>query len=509
MAMIRRVVAAVGSAAAFAALLLGLARFVILPWAEPFAVGLTVAAVVGVVAVTLWRRPATLRTALEVDQRLGGRDQISTAVELLGHSQRSTFEERQIQRAASWAEARDLAGFGSLLPNRTLIWLSAVAVAAAFALAIPASSADAKQAQREEIQDILDASAQELEAEAEDLADEELAERLREAAEELRRAEDLDDALNQLGDARQELARLDDPEALPLNTALRGLDERLRQEPIGEGDDAASQLEDLKDRLDSLSDTERAAAADQLTELADELGASAPGIADALADIANGLEGIGDPAEAIDGALQEIAEAGDRVARAGDLSDARGAVRDVQQNVADARNAQGQPGDGQGQGDGQGDGQGQGQGQGDGQGQGQGQGQGDGQGQGQGQGGGGGGSGQGADNPNPVDGGVGGPNNQGQGTGDNDVVRDPNRATVFDPLDFDRGDETRIDFNTADPSGEVQGSTQGEGLQNLPLVPFTDRYADYQLQALDALDRMSIPGSLQDIVRNYFTELAQ
>ena len=54
----------------------------------------------------------------------------------------------------------------------------------------------------------------------------------------------------------------------------------------------------------------------------------------------------------------------------------------------------------------------------------------------------------------------------------------------------------------------MQGRTEGTGLENLPLVPYADRYAAYQQTALDALDRMAIPTSLQDLVRVYFTELS-
>lgn len=494
MDLLRRLAAAVGVVAAAGALLLGIARQVVITWAEPAVVVAGIVVVLGVVAFTLARPPTATVAALEIDQRLDGKDQVSTALELVRRDPPSDMERRQISRSASWAESRSMEGFGSVAPSRRLVVLGVVALVAAFALAVPASSADAKQAEREEIADTLDAIASQLETEAEQLHDKEVADALRETAEKLRDAEDLDDAVERLGDARQDLAEQRDAEALALKTALSGLDERLRQNPIGEGDDAASQLQDLRDSASGLTEAERAARAAALADLAEQLGAAAPDLAGALQDVADALEGGGDPAQAIDGALGELGDAAARVGRAGDLANAGAAVRDAQNAAAGARDARG-GGDGDGSGDGSGSGTGSGTGTGTG------------TGSGTGSGGGGGGSGTGADNPDPVDGGIGGPNQLQPGQGDNDIVRDPVRSNVLDPVGFERGDEHRIDFDTLDPTGSVRGRAQGEGVENLPLVPYTDRFAEYQRQALGALDRMAIAGSLQDIVRDYFTEL--
>ncbi|NNF68734.1 MAG: hypothetical protein HKN01_03100, partial [Acidimicrobiia bacterium] len=200
----RRVIAVVGIVATFGALLLGIARRVIMPWAEPAVIVAVIGAVLVVFAWTLIRPPSRRRIALEVDQRLGGRDQISTAVELSERERRSAIENRQISRAASWAEARSLDGFGKLLPGWRVIALSVLAVGAAIALAVPASPADAALEDRQEIEEILDAQAVILEEAAEEAATEDIAERLREAAEELREAGSLDEAERLLGDTRQE-----------------------------------------------------------------------------------------------------------------------------------------------------------------------------------------------------------------------------------------------------------------------------------------------------------------
>jgi len=86
-------------------------------------------------------------------------------------------------------------------------------------------------------------------------------------------------------------------------------------------------------------------------------------------------------------------------------------------------------------------------------------------------------------------------------------VADPSRGAIFDPAPGAHGEEERVDLDTSDPTGEARGRTIGEGLLNTPLIPYADRYLEYQRQALDALDRMTVPPSMQDLVRLYFTEL--
>jgi hypothetical protein len=48
---------------------------------------------------------------------------------------------------------------------------------------------------------------------------------------------------------------------------------------------------------------------------------------------------------------------------------------------------------------------------------------------------------------------------------------------------------------------------EGEGIRNVPLAPYTERFAEYQSAALEALDRLTVPPALRDLVRTYFTEL--
>lgn len=63
-------------------------------------------------------------------------------------------------------------------------------------------------------------------------------------------------------------------------------------------------------------------------------------------------------------------------------------------------------------------------------------------------------------------------------------------------------------FGVENPDGTITGKAEGEGGQaNVPLAPYTDRYADYQRTANDSLETLSIPASLKDLIRTYFTEL--
>lgn len=114
-------------------------------------------------------------------------------------------------------------------------------------------------------------------------------------------------------------------------------------------------------------------------------------------------------------------------------------------------------------------------------------------------------SGGGGNALGPVSGGQG----QGRvssGAGDQDAPEPVGRSSVFDPPDFQRGDEVRVDLQGLDP-GEVEGRLEGEGLRNLPLAPYTDGYAEYRRQALEALDTLAIPAAQRELVMTYFTVL--
>jgi hypothetical protein len=94
------------------------------------------------------------------------------------------------------------------------------------------------------------------------------------------------------------------------------------------------------------------------------------------------------------------------------------------------------------------------------------------------------------------------------GQGDDDPDHPPARASVFDPIGRPLGARERIDLPPAGGEGEVKGTTDGRGgVHNLPLLPYQSRFAEYRDTALGSLDSLSIPGSVRDVVRNYFTLL--
>jgi hypothetical protein len=95
----------------------------------------------------------------------------------------------------------------------------------------------------------------------------------------------------------------------------------------------------------------------------------------------------------------------------------------------------------------------------------------------------------------------------GSGSGDHDPARDPARSQVFDPVEGGLGDEVRVEVTGGNTPGEPIGTVTGQGIENLPLQSYVDRYADYRDHALDSLDRMVIPQNLAELVRQYFTEL--
>jgi hypothetical protein len=82
----------------------------------------------------------------------------------------------------------------------------------------------------------------------------------------------------------------------------------------------------------------------------------------------------------------------------------------------------------------------------------------------------------------------------------------PERSTVFDPIVSGLGEEVRVDIE-GEGDGETRGTVEGQGLENLPLVPYADRFAEYRQTALDALSSSGIPAQSQNLVRDYFLEL--
>lgn len=146
---LRLAVTLLGLAAVLSAILVGIARFVVIPWAEPFALALWAASLIVALILALIRRASPVKAALAVDRRLGGFDRVSTALELSSRVDHSIDERRQLADAEAWSKGRSLDGFGTVWPRRPLPQLVAVALAATLVMALVPSSADVAFARRQ------------------------------------------------------------------------------------------------------------------------------------------------------------------------------------------------------------------------------------------------------------------------------------------------------------------------------------------------------------------------
>ncbi|MDQ3500982.1 MAG: hypothetical protein M3488_08430, partial [Actinomycetota bacterium] len=280
--LLQTILVAVGVAAALASILVGVARYTVIPWAEPVAFGVIGLAVLVGVGLALWRRSSPAGAALSVDRRLGGFDRISTALELGALDERHEYEDLQLRAADVWASGRSLDGLVRVVPRGWLPRLVIVALAATLLMALVPSAADValaeRRAQQQLIQDEIDRLT---EAAAE--ATPEVKETLEALLAELAQAETLEQAVAALGEARQELASQADPAELAQRTALAGLERRLQQNPLATGASAAEQLRNLAAGLANASPAEMAAAAAELSARAEDLAGIDQELSDALA----------------------------------------------------------------------------------------------------------------------------------------------------------------------------------------------------------------------------------
>jgi hypothetical protein len=56
-------------------------------------------------------------------------------------------------------------------------------------------------------------------------------------------------------------------------------------------------------------------------------------------------------------------------------------------------------------------------------------------------------------------------------------------------------------------AGDIAGTTSGAGIKNLAIAPYADHFSQYRRTALESLDRLTVPSSVADLVRDYFTRL--
>ena len=241
---IHRSIALIGAAAGLAAVVVAVGRFVVLPWAEPVAAGLVIASLLAALVISLILRASPGKAALAVDRRLGGYDRVATALELanradLGRADLGPEEVRQLQSAETWSHGRDLDGFGRIFPRGPLPLLAIGALLATLVMALVPSSADVALAQQRAEQQMIAEEIERLEEMAAE-APQEVRETLERLIEELAQAETLEQAISALGEGRQELAEQGDPAELARRTALAGLEQRLSQSPVSEGETAAS-----------------------------------------------------------------------------------------------------------------------------------------------------------------------------------------------------------------------------------------------------------------------------
>ncbi|MCQ3804902.1 MAG: hypothetical protein KTV45_12515 [Acidimicrobiia bacterium] len=502
-----------GIGATGAAAVWGVSRVVVFPWADGTAVAIIAVSILAALGWWAAHRPSSEEAALWADHRLGGEDRLATAWELSQLPWSSAAATRQGGAAGQWASAadpRDLRQeyLSGRMPRMLGIVLTAVLSAAVLAAA--PSVTDQALAESRVVREVVDREVEAIETMASE-SPEELARRLTELADQLGEAQTLEEALTELSTARLELEERLGPNRLAENTALQGLAARLSRLPGAQGEDPASQLEDLASSLGALSSAQRQAIAQELADRAtdfaginDELAAALEEAASALAeeglDPAAVADAVGQAAAQLSSAQQAAEAASFRAAAAARLDEAEARLRNARQGEGRPGSGEGQ-GSGQGQGDGSGQGQGQGQGEGSGQGQGQGQGQGSGQGQGQ-------GSGQGA---GAGGGGQTGASGVGAGTvsgvGDNDPARDPlYSSSIFEPPAAGLGEEVHVPMDGTEP-GEVVGSSRAPSVANAPLVPYTERFAEYRSAALESLQRQPLPSYLTEVVQSYFTEL--
>ncbi len=486
--MLTALTVAVAIGAAISSVLLAVARWQVVPWAEPFAVALVGGLMLVGSALALVRRPGSRHAAIEIDNRLESRDLVATALELSRREALSDEEVAQIRTSAAWSTGRSLRALGSVAPDRRVSLLAVLALGGALALALVPSVADVAEARQEAARQIIGEQVDQLEGSVPDLPPEEAA-RLEELLGELRDAETLEEALTEIAEARRLLAESQQDDTIARRTAQAGVERTLADEGAS-GATAAEQLDSLADQLGDLDGAERDSLGDALEQAAQDTAGIEPQLSGALQDAATAIR-LGEGADELTTASAAAASAAADLQSADAVDRAQAQLRDAQQALADAVAQQAA---GQGQGPGQSQGQSQGEGEGEGQGTG-------------GQGGAGGGGGSGANNQGQAPGGAGSGSDVPRG-GDNDPdpVVGPVRGSIADVGSVAAAEQIRVDME-GNEIGDIAGSLEGQGLRNLPLVPYSEQYTIYQQQALDSLETLAIPPSLSDVIRDYYKEL--
>jgi hypothetical protein len=475
-----------------------------------------------VILVTLFKPIQLVEVARRVDFRLGLKDRLSTAMWLNEpHDQipapfAVALVDRQQQDAAQSVMAENLGRVFAIRMDWRRLALAALIVFVGFILTAVPNPMDRLLAERqivaeetERIADDLDALAEEL-AQESDLSNPEIEaalEELQDLTEALRENPgDLEDALADISDLEQDLEqrigdRLDQRQA-----AMDALSQQLESLAQAEGlsqetaSDPSAALEELTQSIpsdpqamaQSLSNAATAAAQTGDTELAQ-----------ALAQLASALQS-GDEA-----AVQEAGEqAGESLSNSLDDLASQTAQQQLEAALQSARSqlTQRVAQAGAGQGESQGEGQGDGEGEGEGEGQGQSEGQGQGPGQGQGQPGGGGGTTADSLPGANSSGQAGEPEGEGQSAGTGELEGGDGQSSMGESTS---GEMVYVPGQDTG-QGEINIQEMGEeqpGSSSSALVPYQSVFPTYLQSTLSALEGSLIPPGLENYIRGYFTLL--
>jgi len=310
-------------------------------------------------AIMSWRlRPSLTDAARGADAELALRERLGTALELVVEPDAddplvAELAARQLADARSRLASADLrSAFRPRVERRPSV-AGGVALALLVVLIVWPNPQDSvlrdRQAARDASRDVaqrIEDVARDAEQQGADTPDprrDALIEQLRKLAQQLREGgDDRQDVLAKIGAVQEQLARLTDPQAAVKDAGLTQLAEQISKaatgkenaNPDGDPDQAAKDLEALKDQVKSMSSAQAAARAEALQRAAQGAASTQPEVAQRLAEAADALDKAartGDPQD------QQAAE--DALQRAADA--VRGAEQDrqLQRTVARAQSA--------------------------------------------------------------------------------------------------------------------------------------------------------------------------
>ena len=221
-----------------------LGRWLPWAWSDAAAVALLIVPVVGVVAWAMAKPIAPLVVARALDNATANHDAWSTAMEI---DRADPFAARVVQRALD-STPSNLAEALAPRPRWRRWMMVGALVLVVLGLVVVANPQDDRRAEAAERAAAIEQAADEVEAQADALAelpdtDAAVAE-LRELVEELRDLSDVDDALAALTEAERALADLQGADQLAQRAAVDGLERTLDASPFttSGGESAAAQL---------------------------------------------------------------------------------------------------------------------------------------------------------------------------------------------------------------------------------------------------------------------------